>query len=466
MKHLIVILLFCKVFCLEGQKIQWGELQQKLDKNVQIRQVIGRTSMGIFTLLKDVRRPAVLPPILQRYNNDLKLDKQLMLRLESESGSLNLERVLLLDGRLYVIGCRRGTVGGRVRAFSQEIDMETLEPKHEFRIILEINWVEGLFDDYLPIKISADQRKMLVYNGFPGIPENLSRNWLTVFDADMKCEWSLSAKNSQIDPETLFLDYEVANNAEVMVLSAHAKKGVPIVSVDPNFKVLHFGANGQMLRQYEVHLGNFNLQKAELELDNQGHVICAGLFNDGFQETLGAFASIIDQKTGEVKTHAGHFINSELNSLTRVSKRLTNFQFHGLQLSPNGRISLLAEQFLAGQSGNSSHGQVLLLTYPPDLNSRSLINLYKNQVSADYGYFDSFALLVKDEQLVLMYNDKGKSAVFKVLLSSSKVEHLTTLGSDKTQICPRACAALPGGALWIYAETEDKKQYQVGLLKP
>lgn len=215
-----------------------------------------------------------------------------------------------------------------------------------------------------------------------------------------------------------------------------------------------------------MHLGNFNLQKAELELDNQGHVICAGLFNDGFQETLGAFASIIDQKTGEVKTHAGHFIDSELNSLTRASKHLTNFQFRGLQLSPSGRISLLAEQFLAGQRGNSSHGQVLLLSYPPDLNSRSLINLYKNQVSADYGYFDSYALVAKDEQLVLMYNDKGKSAVFKASLNSSKAEHLTTLGSDKTQICPRACAALPGGALWIYAETEDKKQYQVGLLKP
>lgn len=295
MKYLIVILLFCKVFVLEGQKIQWGQLQQKLDKHVQISQVIGQNSAKVFTILTDMRSPPVFPPILRCF---------------------------------------------------------TTVPMPKY-------WGNTM---YIWGALTCKKR---------------SWNWIT-----------------------------------------------------------------------------------------GGHVICAGLFNDGFQETLGAFASIIDQKTGEVKTHAGHFIDSELNSLTRVSKRLTNFQFRGLQLSPSGRISLLAEQFLAGQRGNNSHGQVLLLSYPPDLNSRSLINLYKNQVSADYGYFDSYALVAKDEQLVLMYNDKGKSAVFKASLNSSKAEHLTTLGSDKTQICPRACAALPGRALWIYAETEDKKQYQVGLLKP
>lgn len=466
MKYLIVFLLFCKAFWLEGQKIEWGPLQQKPDKNAQISQVIGRTSMGIYTLLTDVRRPAVLPPILQRYNDDFKLEKQLMLRLESKSGSLDLERALLLDGRLYLIGRRRGPAGGRVRAFSQEINLETLEPKHEPRIIQEINWVEGLFDDPLPIKISADQRKILVYNSFPGVPENLSRNWLTVFNADLQCEWSVSAQNSKIDPETLFLDYELANNGEVMVLSTQVKKGISRVSADPNFQVLCYGTNGQPLEQYKVHLGNFNLQKAELELDKQGKIICAGLFNDGYQETLGAFASIIDQKTGAVKTHAGHFIDSELTASGRVSKRLANFQFRGLQLSSDGRISLLAEQLLVGQQGNRTYGQVLLLTYPPDLNSRSLINLYKNQVSADYGYFDSFALVAKDEQLVLMYNDKNRPAVFKASLVSSRAEHLTTLSGDKVQICPRSCAALPGGVLWIYAETEDKKYYQVGLLKP
>jgi len=465
MKYLITILLFCEVLCLKAQKIQWGQLKQKLDKNAQISQVIGKTSLGIFTILTDVRSPAVLPPILQRYNAELELEKQVILRLESKYGSLKLERALLLDGRLYLIKRRYGPAGGRVRAFFQEIDLETLEPKHEPRIIQEINWVEGLFADPLPIKISADQRKMLVYNSFPGTPENLSRNWLTVFNADMKCEWSVSAKNSQIEPEALFLDYEVANSAEVMVMSTRAKKGVQRVSADPNFKVLHYGTNGQMLGQYDVHLGNFNLQKADLELDNQGHLICAGLFNDGFQETLGAFASVIDQKTGEVKTHAGHFIDAELNALNRVSKHLSNFQFRGLQISANGYISLLAEQFFAGSRGNSSYGQVLLLSYPPDLNSRSLVNLYKNQVSADYGYFDSFALVAKNDQVVLLYNDKGKAAVFKVSLSSSKAEHLTTLVDDKVPICPRSCAALPDGILWIYAETADKKYYQVGLLK-
>lgn len=465
MKYLVIVLLCCAVLSSSAQKIQWGQLKQKLDKNAQSSQVIGKTSLGLFTILTDVRSPAVLPPILQRYNAELELEKQVILRLESKYGTLKLEKALLLDGHLYLIKRRYGPAGGRVRAFFQEIDLETLEPKHEPLIIQEINWVEGLFADPLPIKISADQRKMLVYNSFPGTPENLSRNWLTVFNADMKCEWSVAFKNSQIDPKTLFLDYEVANNGEVMVLSSHAKKGVERISVDPNFKVLYYGTNSQIQAQYDVHLGNFNLQKVELELDNQGHVVCGGLFNDGFQETLGAFASIIDQKSGEVKTHAGLFVDGELNAMDRAPKRLTNFQFRGLQISAIGHIYLLAEQFFAGARGNSSYGQVLLLAYPPDLNSRSLVSLYKNQVSADYGYFDSFAQVAKNEQVVLLYNDKGKPAVFKVSLSSSKAEHLSSLMDDKVQICPRSCAALPDGVLCIYAETADKKYYQVGLLK-
>lgn len=80
MKYLAVALLCCLALNSSGQKIQWGQLKQKLDKNTQISQVIGKTSMGIYTILTDVRRPAVLPPILQRFNADLELEKQTILR--------------------------------------------------------------------------------------------------------------------------------------------------------------------------------------------------------------------------------------------------------------------------------------------------------------------------------------------------------------------------------------------------
>lgn len=65
MKYLALALLCGITLGSSGQKIQWGQLKQKLDKNTQISQVIGKTSMGIYTILTDMRSPPVFPPILR-----------------------------------------------------------------------------------------------------------------------------------------------------------------------------------------------------------------------------------------------------------------------------------------------------------------------------------------------------------------------------------------------------------------
>jgi hypothetical protein len=139
-----------------------------------------------------------------------------------------------------------------------------------------------------------------------------------------------------------------------------------------------------------------------------------------------------------------------------------------LNIGNNGNISLVAEQFLPPFRGNDQrfYGQVLLISYAADLSSRKLFNLSKSQVSFDQGYFDSFTYLAKDQQFLLLYNDKSKSPMRKTCFNAKGTQNtaLEYTGAEKLKVRPSNCMALSSQELWIYAETADKKHYQVGLL--
>jgi hypothetical protein len=335
-------------------------------------------------------------------------------------------------------------------------------------LIQEINWVEGLFDVPLGIKVSADRSKLLVYNFFPGTKENFGRNWLLTFDAQMKCLWSTTDKINQVDQDLLFLDYEITNMGEVMVLVSEAKKGLQSTAIDPKLIVLKYPGKGQSMEKYDLKLGVVDLQQSDLQLDNAGHLICGGLLSNRYNETNGAFVSVVDEQTKEVRTNVHYFSDAELKSLDGEPKRLVDYKLRTIHVAANGSITLLSEQFLPPFRGNNQqyYGQVLLVRYAADFSSCHLSSLNKSQVSFDRGYFDSFAYVAKGEQYLLLYNDKSKTPMRKAYFTSKGAEDtpLEYPGTEKIKVCPRNCVALSNQELWIYAETVDKKHYQVGLL--
>jgi hypothetical protein len=96
-----------------------------------------------------------------------------------------------------------------------------------------------------------------------------------------------------------------------------------------------------------------------------------------------------------------------------------------------------------------------------------LQSLDKTQVSYDQGYFDSFAYLAKDDQMLLLYNDKSKSPMRQATFNGrgSQLSALEQGGTEKVKVRPSNCAALSNQEMWIYAETLDKKSYQVALMQ-
>lgn len=468
MKYLVATVFTLLYLGLAAQDVKWGRPHQKPDKNLHISQVIGKTSAGIFTLLTDMREPAVLPPVLQQFNADLKLEKQVPLRLEFEHEHLKLEKAVILKDRLHLLLSLEDEANGKLRVFTQEINPQSLQVYRAPRQIYEINWEKGIFDAYLGFKVSADHSKLLIYNRFPHASGNWLRKWLLVCDEDLLPLWSIEPKFPWEDHTIQLIDYEVDNRGEVCVLTAHHDKSESSAKLDPQYATLIYRNNGRKVKWHDFNLGAAVPQQIDLQLDNQSHLFCGGLLSNRVNEICGAFVISIDVESGKTQTNIHSFSEEEMAALDGAPKRLPDFQLRALNIEKNGNISILAEQFLPPFRGNEQryYGQVLLIRYSADLSSRKLFNLSKSQVSYDQGYFDSFAYLANDQQYLLLYNDKSKSPMRKAHLTSKGAEDtpLGYPGTEKIKVCPRNCAALSNEELWIYAETVDKKHYQVGLL--
>ncbi|MDX2068179.1 MAG: hypothetical protein SFV55_07110 [Haliscomenobacter sp.] len=468
MKYLVATVCTLMYLGLVAQDVKWGRPHQKPDKNLHISQVVGKTSAGIFTLLTDMREPAILPPVLQHFNTDLKLEKQVPLRLDFELGRLKLEKAVILKDRLHLLLSLEDELNGKLRVFTQEVNPQSLQVYQAPRQIYEINWEKGIFDAYLGFKVSADHSKLLIYNRFPYANGNWLRKWLLVCDEDLLPLWSIEPKFPWEDHTIQLIDYEVDNRGEVCVLTAHHDKSESSSKLDPQYATLIYRNNGRKVKWHDFNLGAAVPQQIDLQLDNQSHLFCGGLLSNRINEICGAFVISIDVESGKTQTNIHSFSEEEMAALDGAPKRLPDFQLRALNVEKNGNISILAEQFLPPFRGNDQryYGQVLLIRYSADLSSRKLFNLSKSQVSYDQGYFDSFAYLGNDQQYLLLYNDKSRSPMRKAHFSAKGAEDtpLEYPGTEKIKVCPRNCAALSNEELWIYAETADKKHYQVGLL--
>ncbi len=468
MKYLVATVFTLLYLGLAAQDVKWGRPHQKPDKNLHISQVIGKTSAGIFTLLTDMREPAILPPVLQQFNADLKLEKQVPLRLEFEHRHLKLEKAVILKDRLHLLLSLEDEANGKLRVFTQEINPQSLQVYRAPRQIYEINWESGIFDHYLGFKVSADHSKLLIYNRFPYASGNWLRKWLLVCDEELLPLWSIEPKFPWEDHTIQLIDYEVDNRGEVTVLTSHHDKSEVAAKVDPQYATLIYRDNGRKLKWHNFNLGSAIPQQIDLQLDNQSHLYCGGLLGNRMNETCGAFVISIDLESGKTQTNIHSFSEEELAGLEGAPKRLPDYHLRALNIERNGTISLLAEQFLPPFRGNDQrfYGQVLLISYPADLSARKLYSLSKSQVSYDQGYFDSFAYLAKDQQFLLLYNDKSKSPMRKACFNAKGTQNtaLEYTGAEKLKVRPSNCMALSSQELWIYAETADKKHYQVGLL--
>lgn len=465
MKYAVALLCLCFSSSLFAQEVTWGRPHQKPDRNLHISQVIGKTSAGIFTLLTDMRTPAVLPPVLQCFNAELKLEKQVPLRLHFEWGDPKLETAVILQDRLHLILSLEDAGLGKLRLYTQEIDLQTLQAYRAPRPLYEINWEQGLFDEPIGFKVSEDRSKLLVFNRYPNALNNWSRKWILLCDENVVPLWSIAPNFPWDNRGVHILDYEVNNRGEVMVLATHRDKTNP----EPQYSILSYRELGRKLKWYDFDLSAAYPQQIAIQLNESEQIYCGGLLGNRENETKGAFAIAIDLQSGRVQTHIHSFTPADLQALEAVPKRMSDFQLRGLHVGADGGISILAEQFLPPFRGNDQryYGQVLLISYSSDLKTRRLFGLNKNQVSFDQGYFDSFVYLAKGEQHLMLYNDKSKSPMRKACFTSQGAENtpLECPGSDKIKVRPKNCAALSDEALWIYAETADKKQYQVGLLK-
>lgn len=465
MKYTVALLCLCFSCTLFAQEVKWGRPHQKPDKNLHISQVIGKTSVGIFTLLTDMRTPAILPPVLQCFNTELKLEKQVPLRLHFDWGNPKLETAVILKDRLHLLLTLEDVDLGKLRLYTQEIDLQTLQAYRAPRPLYEINWEPGLFDEPIGFKVSADRSKLLIYNRFPNALNNWSRKWLLLCDENAVPLWGIEPQFPWESKGVHLLDYEVNNRGEVMVLATHRDMKNP----EPQYSILSYRELGRKLKWYDFNLSAAYPQQIAIQLNESEKIYCGGLLGNRENETKGAFAIAIDLQTGKVQTHIRSFSEEDLSAFQTVSKRLADFHLKGLHLGEDGSISILAEQFLPPFRGNEQryYGQVLLISYTSDLNTRRLFSLHKNQVSFDQGYFDSFAYLVKGEQHLLLYNDKSKSPMRKACFTDKGTENtpLECPFGGKIKVRPSNCAALSNEAMWIYAETVDKKQYQVGLLE-
>ena len=288
----------------------------------------------------------------------------------------------------------------------------------------------------------------------------------------------------------------------------------------PNYKyhLLYITDQGKKIQDYDIQLSEKFITDCQFLLLENNIVTVTGFYSEKDASSIkGAFYIKIDLKTKEILTQklkdfSFDFIVSGLSERAKEKEEkkkekgkeieLLDFYLDELILNDNGTISLIAEQFditsyqtySPGTNGSPGtwtthyryyYNDIIVVNFSDqgEINWSTKINKYQSSTD-DGGYYSSFALTTKNNNLYIVFNDhpdnferkdgsglktyiRGRetSQVAVKVNSDGNTEKGELFKSERGEVIlqPKAGIRSENGDLMLYSNR--RKEYQFSILK-
>ena len=303
-----------------------------------------------------------------------KLDKDLNVLLEQRIKlfeglkTYDLEAVFYFSNDLILFASRRRF--NDIILYYQKIDKTNLLPSTDLIELTSIDFINGNWADF-HFALSRNETKLMVACRTKPLWGKSQFNEYFVFGANFELMWKRkdSFQFTGLGPrENKYLVDETGN---VSVLSLQKRQSILSLfrETKNEYRIYRYTNFGKVFKEFPVTFPNKYIRGIKIIGDEQGELICAGLYSELFRPGVkGSFFFKIDQNNGDIfDSNLNEFDNALLerfamiNEPTIANEELIDYIMTDLVLRENGKIIFIAEQFF--RQSYDTYNNLLVICY-------------------------------------------------------------------------------------------------------
>lgn len=505
--------------------------QPKTDRaSVEWGQELDEKNTGTFSYLFAQRDDAVYMTLwkkkdlhVQKMDGTLRSQYSKVVDLELDKKELTLQGTMLAGDRILVFAQRYDKKLDENSLYMRMFNEANMSPVGGWERLAQFS-SEKAYKGHFEMSTSPNEERILVTIHLPYDKDGAEKFQLRVYDKDMKLDWSRDVTMPYTDKEFGVEDLHVDNDGDVVAIGVkyqekrEAKANKRAGKVTYTYHLIGYGASGDHT-DHAIEAGDRFLQDLTLSLgDGTGPILCGGFYgNKGTNKVRGAFFMSLDPTTKAIqhesyKEFTDDFITQYMTAKEEEkAKKKAAKKDEGLQLfeydldeiihREDGGAVLVGEQYYmytttvctptsnGGQTCRTIfhyvYNDIIVVNIDPQGNIEWASSIPKRQHTAnDGGYFSSYALEVKDNNLYFIFNDNGEN-LFKAAGEKFKQMDLSGKGSIVTMatvdqdgrvirealfdpekrdliLRPKSCRQLEDDRMFLYATR--KRDYRFGMV--
>ncbi len=451
-------------------KIQWGKSFKSLRK---VNKIIGTDGTNYYTL--DDRK-------INKLDNNLSItiSNRIDFQAEKKYRHFSFEDIILTKKKIYLFTSFYDLKTKQIIINKHICDKESLMIDENVDPIGSFTGIKSQVKEGFSIIASPDSSKFLFYKNL-STEKKLDNEqfYAIVLNASFEKLWdkeiSIPYSSKLFDIESFNLD----NQGNIHILGINFfEKIKDKVNGLPNYAyhILSYSEKGSKEQEYKVTFKDKFITDMNIAINPFGNIIGVGLYSEkGTSSIRGSFYIKINTISKKIVIEKiCPFENNILEKYIKPKKLLKgkneilNYALDHIHIHTNGSISFTAEQYYQTEETYSQinpNGGVITYTSTKyhfndilifhhslsgELEWTSVLKK-RQRTSDDYGFYSSYSLAVKDNELYIIFNDNSKNH----LLDKGTREYTYTR-SKKTS-CISVAVVSPKGKINYYQLFDGKE---------
>lgn len=425
--------------------IKWGPTQ-KINAKDDIKGLIGYGKDHVYLLYRKESLLSKNKYVIKAYNNKLQPTKESEFKYEYNGRPLIYERSMQLDGKVFLFSSYYNNKQKKKYLFVQELDEKRLLPSKDLKKLAAIDF-SGKWTAYTAdfnIDFSIDSSRILVYYDLPYHKKENEKFGLHVLDREMNNLWSQEVTIPIEDQLVSIEDFTVSNEGNAYILvkkydekPKESRKG----EVNYNYVLLGYHENSDDNTEATIKVDDIFLRQMAVAVNPREEVICVGFYNDDHKEGMkGPFYLRMDGATGEILSQnyqpfTVDFLTSHLTKKQEEKRKkklekgkdvdVPVYKTKAILFRPDGGFYCISENsyenFVTsintdGRSSSRTYfndHNIAVIKVGPSGEIEWSERVVKYQRIADAGFYNSFALIPKGDNLHFIYNDDPENLFLK-----------------------------------------------------
>lgn len=433
--------------------VTWG-VEMNDSKDGAFDEVVGYTDDHVYMTVfvkKEI--------FLRKMDNKHRTVYQKLIPLTIDKNDHVLKEVVVFGEKILVfttfLDKKDKSVSLYMRAFN-EVDMK---PQGRMQKLASMDVEKRRNTGASSVRVSPNKQAVLISQVLPYEKEARERFNLKVYDNDMTLLWDRNVELPYLDSEFSVESFRVTDDGTAIMIGnkyaekREAKELRKDGKATYEYHMLVFHSDESAPEDHAIVVPGKFLQDLSLNIGKEGDILCGGFYgNKGSFAVSGTFFLRLDRTTKRVihssfKEFDRDFITAymtekeEARATKKADKKgeeleLYNYELREIIRRDDGGAVMVGEQYRffvtttcttnanGGQTCRTNfhyvYNDIIVVNVDPNGDIAWAAKVPKRQHSVnDGGRYSSYALVVKDDHIYVMFNDSGKNLM---LLPGDKVE--------------------------------------------